>query len=353
MNNLISILEELCNAFGPPGNEEEVRELIKKRMEPLADEITTSVLGNFIAVKKGKNSDKTLMLDAHSDEVGFFISHIDDNGFLRFAGVGGWDSRVLPAHRMTVRAEDGRKYTGVIGILPPHVTKEEDRGRAFDIKELFLDIGCGSREEVEKLGICIGSTAVIHYPFLKMQDGCITSKALDNRVGCALIISAFEALRDCELPFNLAGAFSVQEEVGLRGARSSAEMVKPDVALALEGTTATDTPGVAPEQVVCSLRKGPAITVADRSVIVPQRMVNYLKKRAEADNIPYQLKMPVYGGTDAGAIHQSGMGVLTGVLSVPCRYIHSSASVLSTADLENTYKLLLNFIHFSPDLFTK
>jgi putative aminopeptidase FrvX len=352
MKNLMPLLEELCNAFGPPGNEDEVREIIRNYMEPLADEVTTSVLGNLIAVKKAKDSDKTVMLDAHTDEVGFLISHIDDNGFLRFAGLGGWDSRVLPAHRMTVGADDGKEYTGVIGVLPPHVTKDEDRGRAFDIKELFLDIGCASREAVERLGISVGSTAVIHYPFMELQDGCITSKALDNRVGCALIMAAFEALKDSDLPFNLVASFSVQEEVGLRGARSSAEIVRPDVALALEGTTATDTPGVAPEQIVCSLRKGPAITVADRSLIVPQRMVNKLKKWAEADNIPYQVKMPIYGGTDAGAIHLSGAGVLTGVLSVPCRYIHSSASVLSRDDLEHTFKLLLKFIEFSPDLFT-
>jgi len=345
----LELLERLSNAFGVAGFEGEVRGIIEDLIRPYVDEMRVDALGNLIAVREG-GSDFRLMLDAHMDEIGFMVSYIEKEGFLRFAPIGGWDARIVPSHAMVVLTRDGQKLRGVIGTAPPHILTQEEREKPFKIEELFVDVGAGSREEVEGLGIRIGSPAVISYPFERLNGHVVAGKALDDRVGCALLIKTLEALRDEELDVTVVANFAVCEEVGLRGARTAAYQIEPDLALALEGTVAADVPGISGPRRTTQLGKGPAITVADRTLIVEPKLVEALTRVAEEEKIPYQYKHPIFGGTDAGAIQQARGGVLVGVISVPCRYIHSPFSVMRLDDFENAVRLTVSFVRCFRDL---
>jgi len=342
-------LKTLSDAFGVAGFEDEVRDLIERFIEPYTDECRVDALGNLIATRRGK-SDKKLMLDAHMDEIGFMVSYIEEEGFLRFAPLGGWDARIIPSHAMTILTQTGRKVKGVIGTPPPHILTQEEREKPFKIEDLFVDVGAGSREEVEKLGIRIGSPAVIAYPFERLNEGSVAGKALDDRVGCALLVKTLEALKDEELEVTLVANFAVCEEVGLRGARTAAYQIEPDVALALEGTVGADVPGIPEARQPTRLGRGPAITVADRSLIVAPKLIKALTRIAEEEGIPYQYKVPPFGATDAGAIQQTRGGTLAGVISVPCRYIHSPFSVMRLDDFENAVRLTTAFVRRCQEL---
>ncbi len=336
------LLEKLSGAFGVSGFEEEVRELIAKLTRPYVDEMRVDTLGNLIATRAGR-SGRVLMLDAHMDEIGLMVSYIEEEGFLRFAPLGGWDVRILPAQALTVRTRSGTLVKGVIGTPPPHILSPKEREQPFKLEELFVDIGVGSRSEAEALGIRIGSPAVIAYPFERLNEQVVMGKAFDDRAGCAVLIKTLERLQGSSLELTLACNFAIGEETGLKGARTAAYQIEPDLALALEGTIGADTPGVPPSRQPTGLGKGPAISVADRTLIVNGRLVRFIEELAEAQGIPYQYKLPPFGGTDAGAIHLSRGGVLAGVISVPCRYIHSPLSLLRLDDFENTVRLVSEF----------
>lgn len=354
MTDLLPLLHELCDVFGPSGHEDEVRACIRRHIEPLVDEVEETILGNLIVRRRGVNPRATILLDAHMDEVGLMITGIDDQGFLRFGPLGGWDARVMPAHRVVVRAADGSKRTGIIGVLPPHVTAPSDRDKAYPMENLVIDIGCSSASEAADLGICVGSPALIQCSFAEMANGIVSAKALDDRVGCAIVISVFKALKDKPLNVDLIGSFSVQEETGGTGAMTTAATLQPEVALIIEGTTATDTPGVPASKRVASIGQGPAITIADARTIVPEKLVRFLEKQAIGNNIPYQFKTPLVGGTDAHSFQSSGRGILTGIVSVPCRYIHSPVSLLSQKDMADTAKLVKAVVaNIGHDLFPK
>lgn len=343
MKDSIQLLQTLSNAFGVAGFEDEVREHIEQLIEPYVDDYHVDALGNLIATRKGKSSLK-LMLDAHMDEVGFMVSYVEENGYLRFTTLGSWDARIIPSHAMTVRTEKGRKIKGIIGTPPPHITRPEEREQPLKLEDLFLDIGASSSREVEEMGIRIGSPAVIAYPFEPLNRKFVTGKALDDRVGCALLIRTLQILKKEKLNVTLVANFAATEEVGLRGARVAAFQIQPDIALALEGTVGADVPGIPPSRQPSRLGQGPALTVADASLIVNPKLVRALVKIAEEENIPYQYKVPPYGSTDAGAIQQAGAGALAGVLSVPCRYIHSPFSVMRLDDFENAVRLTVAFV---------
>ncbi len=345
----VQVLEQLSMAFGVSGFEDDVRDVISRLVKPLVDEMRVDPLGNLIVTRKG-SSDFTLMLDAHMDEVGLMISHIEEKGFLRFATLGGWDIRILPAQVVKVRTREGRLITGVIGSIPPHVLKPEDREKPFRLEDLFIDVGASSLEEVQKIGIRIGDPAVPYYPFERLSDQVVGGKAFDDRAGCAVAIRAFQELQRENLNLTLVCNFAIGEETGLRGARAAAYSINPKVALALEGTIGADVPGVAAARQPTALGKGPAITIADNSLVVSRRVVEALEKLAERLKIAYQYKLPVYGGTDAGAIHTARGGILSGVLSVPCRYIHSPWSLLRLDDFENTVRLTTEFIRECREL---
>lgn len=335
------VLRKLSEAFGPSGHEDDVRAYILELIEPLVDEYHVDALGNLIAVKRGTSGQK-LMLDAHTDEIGIMVRHIDEKGFLKFAKIGGWDDRIFPAHRVKLRARSGTFYHGVIGMAPPHVLSDEARGKAIKGEDYFIDIGAESAEDAERIGARVGDPGVLEYPFLDFLPEHSLGKAFDDRVGCLLLIFLLKALAEAKVKTNITvcANFATSEEVGLRGAKAAAFSIDPDVAIALEGTIGSDFPGVPADKRPCAQRLGPVISVIDSSIIVPRKMSDFMIQCAERKQVPYQIKMPIYGGTNAGAIHLSRGGVLTGVLAVPCRYIHSPNTTLYWPDFEHSLVLL-------------
>lgn len=338
-HELIYLLRKLSEAYGPPGYEDEVRQIMEKELGKVADEVFVDNLGNVIAVHKG-NSPK-IMLTAHMDEVALLITHIDKNGFLRFHTLGGIDPRVLYSQEVAIRT-GSEIIHGYIGAKPPHLLKPEERKRVLDIDQLFIDIGISSKKEAEKLGISIGSTATFVSRFRELKNNRVMGKAFDDRAGCTALIEVMKRTKDS--PCTIYAVATVQEEVGLRGARTATWQVEPDMGLAIEGTTASDTPGTPEHLTSTKMGYGPAITIADRSVITNPKILRRLIETAKKNNIPFQFKRTVSGGTDAGVIHLTKKGIPTGVVSIPCRYIHSPLSILDLNDLENAIKLVNAFI---------
>ncbi len=347
----IDVLRELSDGFGVSGFEDEVRETIRGLVSPLVDEVRTDALGNLFAIRRAANraDERTLMLDAHTDEVGFIVKWIDEGGYLRFAPIGGWDERIVPGHRVEILTREGTKLHGVIGTAPPHIVPPEERKKPIPMESLFVDVGATSKDEAAEMGLRIGDPFTIHYPFAELRNGTVTGKAFDDRAGCTVLIETARRLAERPLGMNVAFSFVFGEELGLRGARTAAYQLEPDLAIAIEGTIGADMPGVSPENQPVRLGLGPAISVADRSIVVSRRIVAALETVAENAGIPYQYKLPTYGGTDAGAIHLTRGGVLAGVISVPCRYIHSPISTLRLGDLENTIRLTTALVDALPE----
>jgi len=344
----VDLLRELSDAFGVAGFEDEVRDLIKERVAPFVDDVVVDALGNVIAVRKGKD-ERVLMLDAHMDEVGFIVKWVDDKGYVRFAPLGGWDERIIGGHRVVLRTRQGAKRLGVIGSAPPHILSADERSKPIPMDKMFIDVGATSRQEASALGVEIGDPMTIHYPFAEIADGYVTGKALDDRAGCATLIEAARRLADVKLPMTTAFSFVFGEELGLRGATTASFHIDPVLALAVEGTIGADMPGIAEESQPTRLGRGPAVSVADRSIVVSPKVVRAIEALADKHKIPYQYKLPTYGSTDAGAIHLSRGGVLVGIVSVPCRFIHSPVSTLRVADFENTIRLVTEFTRTAPN----
>jgi endoglucanase len=274
------------------------------------------------------------------------VRFVDDGGFIRFAKIGGWDDRVFAGHRVKFRSHNGDFYHGVVGMAPPHVLSEDQRGKAIKAEDYFVDIGALSADDAAERGVRVGDVGVLDYPTFEFAPKHWMGKAFDDRVGCLLVIRALKALADGKIktPLTVYASFATSEELGLRGARVAAFGIDPDVALALEGTIGSDFPGVPAERRPCSQRKGPVITVIDSTMMVPRRMSDFLADCASRAKVDYQVKMPIYGGTDAGAIHQTRAGVLSGVIAVPCRYIHAPSGTLYWPDYDASEKLLLEAV---------
>jgi endoglucanase len=345
--NLEQKLQTLSDAFGVAGFEDEVRGVLHGMASPYAETCETDVLGNLIC---SRGSGDAVMVDAHMDEVGFMVRWVEKDGFLRLTSLGGWDDRILLAHRLTIRTRSGERVHGVIGSTPPHILSAGEREKVVPLDDLFVDIGARSRDEAEAFGVRIGDPATIHYPFQRLRDGYVTGKAFDDRAGCLVAAEALRILAKAKLPYKLVVNFAVHEEGGLRGAKVAAYRVAPKLALALEGTIGADMPGVPEAKQPVRLGHGPAITLADRSITVTPRLARFLEKIADENRIPYQYKLPAYGSTNAGAIHLERGGILAGVVSVPCRYIHSPVSTLYLADLDATIKLVTAFLKQAGDL---
>jgi putative aminopeptidase FrvX len=347
--NAVDLLEQLSNAFGPSSHEDDVRDIIVDLVKPLVDELRVDRMGNVIATRRGRRDD-IVMLDAHMDEVGFLVSYIDEAGFLRLMPLGGWDARVLPGHVLNVRTNDGSNARGIVGTLPPHITGEAERSRAFALDDLFVDIGATSKDDVLSRGIDIGSPVAPGYPFERADDDLVFGKAFDDRAGCTVAACALDALQGEDLDTTLVVTFTTSEELGLRGARTVANQVTPAVMVALEGTTAVDVPGVSGAKKLSSMGKGPTVTIADRSAIADRRVVKLLEEVGNKNQIPFQRKLPGGGGTDAAALQQTGEGVLVGVISVPCRYIHATMSMLRPSDLDAAVELTTAFTRAAGSL---
>ena len=326
------ILKELSEAFGVSGNEDDVRAIVLDAVREHVDEVKVDALGNVLAFKRGTGRQRMrVMLAAHMDEVGLMVVGHDNDGFLRVRSVGGIDPRLLPGTLLQVGSE---RISGVIGIKPIHLLKE-NADKVAKLEDLVVDVGAKSKDEARKLAP-LGTYATFATRFRELGP-TVRGKAFDDRAGCAVLV---ELLRGERFRFDLHAVFTVQEEVGLRGARVAAYAVEPDCAFALEGTVADDIPKDKDTSPTTELGQGPAITVMDRSFIADRRLVRLLTSTAEELGIPYQIKQPGIGGTDAGAIHLTREGVPSVTVAVPCRYIHSPVALLSLDDFNNTVRLM-------------
>lgn len=340
MADLRNLLERLSNEFGPSGRERAVRSLIKAEIEPLVDRLEVDALGNLIAFKAGSGPEPRLkvMLAAHMDEIGLMITEIGKNGLLSFRTIGGIDSRMLLAKRVLVGDD---RVPGVIGAPVPHLQTAESARKVPDVDDLGIDIGAENDKAADGK-VKIGDYAVFATRFAELSADpawpTVRGKAFDDRAGCTALI---DLLAD-RYPVDLYAVFTVQEEVGLRGARVAAYRVEPDAALALEGTVCDDLPQPPDEDrsPVTRLGDGPALTLMDRSLVSHPGLLRLLQETAAAEGIGIQYKAPGLGGTDSGAIHLTRAGVPAVTVAVPCRYIHSPAGILNLNDLRNTVLLV-------------
>jgi putative aminopeptidase FrvX len=327
------ILRELSEAVGVSGDEGDVRAILLDAVRGHVDEVKVDALGNVLAFQRGTGRQRLrVMLAAHMDEVGLMVAGHDNDGFLRVRAVGGIDPRLLPGALLQVGSE---RIPGVIGVKPIHLLKEEEGQRAPKVDDLVVDIGAQGKDEAKRLAP-LGTYAAFATRFRELGP-TVTGKAFDDRVGCAVLV---ELLRGARFRFDVHAAFTVQEEVGLRGARVAAYAIEPDCAFALEGTIADDIPKDKDVSPTTELGQGPAITVMDRSYIADRRLVRLLTTTAEALGIPYQIKQPGIGGTDAGAIQPAREGVPSVTVAVPCRYIHGPVALMSLDDFDNTARLM-------------
>lgn len=322
------MLKELSELIGVSGDEDEVREFIKKQIRDAVSEVIEDPYGNLI-VRKGKETTPKIMLSAHMDEIGFIITGIEKNGNLRFKAIG-----ILPQILLAKRVLIGKKHIcGIVGHKPIHLTKDEEIKKMPDFKGLFIDIGASSRDEAHKV-VEVGDYGTFDTDFSEDGD-VIFGKAFDNRIGCHMLI---RLIKNTDLPIYY--AFTVQEEVGARGAKIAAYRIAPQVAFAVDTTSSGEWPIEEDLPQYPAIGKGTAITIADRSLICDKRIVSILKETAEKHNIPYQIKRPMVGGTDGGPIHLTRAGIRTAVVSTPARYIHSPLSIASKKDIEAGIKLL-------------
>ncbi|MEM3700934.1 MAG: M42 family metallopeptidase [Candidatus Bathyarchaeia archaeon] len=345
---LAETLEKLSNACGVAGREEEVRSLMKTFLKPYVDEVREDKLGNVIGVKKGKKNAPKIMLAAHMDEIGLLVKTISKDGYLQFTKMGGIDDRILLAQKVIVYTEKGPLH-GIIGSKPPHIQKEEERKKVLTYDELFIDIGAENEEQAKKMGVKIGDPVGFDIKFAKVGKDIVIGKAFDDRVGCAVMVEAIKQLKETECTVYAVG--TVQEEVGLRGATTAAFGICPDVGIALDVTVAGDVPGVKEVEAPIKLRKGPSIEIADMGLITHPKVLRLLVEAAEENKIPYQLETGLPGSTDAARISLTREGVPSGVISVPTRYIHSPASLLSLKDAEYAVKLTVASLQKIPKYF--
>ncbi len=328
------LLKELTQINGVSGDEGRVRDFILEHIRPYADDITVDTMGSIIAYKKGRHhSDKTVLVCAHMDEVGFILSDITEKGFLKFKEVGGVDERILLTQRVSVMS-DKQPVPGVIGIKAVHLQTKAERGNVVPADSMYIDIGAKDKIDAQKY-VSKGDYIAFDSEYVEFGDGCIKAKALDDRVGCALMLELIKNTYDNDIYF----CFNVQEEVGLRGARVVAHRINADVALVLEATTAADVPYV-DEYLHCTTQgDGPVVSVMDRASYADKYLGAFVRDTAERNGIGYQMKKSINGGNDAGAIQTSTSAVRVCSISLPCRYIHSPSCIADEKDIISTLNL--------------
>jgi endoglucanase len=337
----LAMLRDITNAPGAPGFEKPVRDVIRSYMTGLA-EVELDGLGSIICRKQGASERPRLMLAGHLDEIGFMVTMITKEGFLKFQTLGGWWSQVMLAQRVVVKTRRG-DVLGVIGSKPPHILSDDDRKKTVEHKDMFIDVGAASAEEArEGFGIRPGDPVVPVSEFVPMANPKqLLAKAWDNRVGCALFMEVIEQLNGLDHPNTVYGVGTVQEEVGLRGAMTSAHVVDPDVGFALESGIAGDMPGVKDTEAQAKLGAGPIILLYDASMIGHNKLRDFVADTATEVGVPVQYDAMARGGTDAGRIHVNRGGVPSLCVAVPCRYVHSHASIINLDDYTNTVRLMV------------
>lgn len=340
LDETLVMLKDLTDAKGIPGNEKEPRDVMKKYISPFATDVESDGLGSLIAKKVGEENGPKIMIAGHLDEVGFMITQIDDKGFLRFQTVGGWWSQVMLAQRVTIVTSKG-DLTGVIGSKPPHILSPEARKKPVDIKDMFIDIGASSREQAMEWGVRPGDMVVPYFEFTVMNnEKMLLAKAWDNRIGCAIAIDVLKNLKDENHPNVVYGVGTVQEEVGLRGAKTAANKIQPDIAIAVDVGIAGDTPGITEKEAQSKMGNGPQIILYDASMVSHKGLRDLITTVADELNIPYQFDAIPGGGTDAGSIHLAAEGAPSIAMTIATRYIHSHAGILHRDDYENAVKLI-------------
>ena len=337
----IELLESLTQADGIPGYEDEVREVFRNAIADVGP-IGTDKLGSIFCTRAGSAESPRILLDSHLDEIGFVVQNVTDKGFVKFLPLGGWWGHTLLAQRVNITTKVG-KIPGVVGSTPPHLLSGS-RDKVLDIKDLFIDIGAESEEQAtEEYGVVTGCPIAPYGPFMRLKnEKLLTAKAFDNRVGVVIVIDAL--LRLDEHPNTVIGAGSVQEEIGLRGARTMVASVEPDLAIVLEGPPGDDTPGLSVGHTQGKLGGGVQIRIIDSSMIVNPKLADFVIETAKQHEIPYQIGVRQSGGTDGGAIHQFGRGVPSVVLGVPSRYIHSHVSIINTDDYMAALDLTMHLV---------
>ncbi|MCZ6786964.1 MAG: M42 family metallopeptidase [Planctomycetota bacterium] len=330
------LLERLTLAAGAPGAEDEVRAIVRDTLAEIGT-ISYDKLGSILCEKKGLSDAPRVVLDAHMDEVAFLVQSVLTDGFLRFVTLGGWWPHVLLGHRVDVVTANG-KIPGVIGSKPPHFLTAEERKKVLKIEDMYIDVGARSVKDAERLGIALGDPIVPRGVFEEMADAdLLTSKAFDDRAGIGVMCEVLRGLTG-DHPSTVIGVGTVQEEVGIRGAGTAAELARPDVAIALECTGADDIPGFDVRQAV--LGDGPQIRVFDPTALFNRKLVRLATDVARENGITHQMAVRRTGGTDAARIERHATGVPTVVISVPARYIHSHTSVISWKDYVGTVDLV-------------
>jgi endoglucanase len=359
----LEFLKRLCESFGPSGFEREPVGIVKSFVQPFADEIRSDKLGSLHFVAKGKAARPLVLLPGHVDEIGFVVSGINAQGFVTFNPLGGWFDQVLLAQKVRIRTSRGH-VTGIIAAKPPHVLPAEERTKVVIKDKMFIDIGCSNEKEAREMGVRIGDPVAPDSPFFTIEktafrkpEGSAEEKNLgktvvacckgfDDRAGAFVAAEAVRRLKASRIdhPNTVVGAATVQEEVGLRGAKTSANMVQPDVCLTLEVDIAGDVPGIEAHEAPTKMGLGPSIVTFDASMIPNQALKDLVIRTAEECKIPYQLSTTRGGGTDAGAVHIANAGCPSIVISVPTRHIHSHVAMLSLDDVDNCVSLIVEVV---------
>ncbi|MFA7199032.1 MAG: M42 family metallopeptidase [Methanoculleus sp.] len=341
------LLRKLSDAHGVSSSEGSIREIIKAELAGVVDEIREDTMGNLIATKRG--DDFSIMLAAHMDEIGLMVQYIDEKGFIRVVSIGGWYGPVLYCQRVVLHGTKG-PVMGVLGAKPPHVMKDEERKKEVKVENLFIDVGAASEEEVKNLGIEIGTPITIDREFVELTGTRVTGKAFDNRVGVVMLI---RAMQQAKSPHTVHAVFTVQEEVGLKGARVSAYSLNPDCAIATDVTIPGDHPGIEKKDASVEMGKGPVLVIVSasgRGLLADPRMTAWLRGTAEKNDIPCQIEVGTGGNTDATIIHLERGGIPSIPFSIPARYIHSPVEVVDTVDIEAGIRLLVEALKSKPAL---
>lgn len=344
----IKLLADICEAPGAPGYEQAIRKLVIQEVTPLVDEVKIDNLGSVYAIKKGKSDEKRVMVAAHMDEIGFIVKHIDENGFIKFHTLGGFDPKTLTAQRVIIHGK--KDVIGVMGTKPIHIMTAEEKVKPISTTDFFIDLGLPYSEVIKN--ITIGDTITRERQLIEMGD-CVNCKSIDNRVSVYILIEALRLVKD--LPYDVYGVFSVQEEVGIRGANVAAHNINPTFGFGLDTTIAYDLPGSRPDEQVTKLGDGAAIKIMDSSTICDFRMVKYQKEIADKNNIKWQPEILTAGGTDTAGIQRMGKtGAIAGAISIPTRHLHQVIEMAHKEDITGAVLLLKNCLEnldkFSWDL---
>ena len=336
----IPLLSQICNLPGAPGFETRISRFVKETIRPHVDELSVDAIGNIIAIKRANTAvnAKKVMLAAHMDEIGFIVTHIDDNGFIRFHTLGGFDPKTLTAQRVIIHGKED--IIGVMGSKPIHVMKPEERTKTVHVEDFFIDTG-RKADEVKSL-ISVGDPITRERELIEMGD-CINCKSLDNRISVYVLIEVLKQIKAHEV--DIYAVFTVQEEVGLRGAMVAAHQINPDFGLAIDTTIAFDLPGAQPHEQVTSLGKGAAIKIMDASTICDPRMVSFLKSTADQQQISWQPEVLTAGGTDTAGVQRTGKnGAIAGAVSIPTRHLHQVIEMVHKEDVINATLLLISAV---------